>query len=118
MATHKTIEDMTGLSLRQLRERRRRIARQVPDLQTVIAGSVQEQRRRCGKEGCRCARGELHGPYLYLSMRAGRRTRMLYVPVELAEQVRGAVRTNAAIESALAEISAINLELLRRGRLS
>lgn len=118
MNTHKTAEDMAGLSLRQLQERRRRIARQIPDLQAVIAGSLQEQRRRCGKEGCRCARGELHGPYLYLSLRVGRRTRMLYVPAELAEQVRAAVRTNAAIESALGEISAINLELLRRGRLS
>jgi len=43
---------------------------------------------------------------------------MLYVPAELAEQVRGAVRTNAAVEAALAEISAINLELFKRGRLS
>ena len=117
VSTHKVAEDMAGLSLRQLRERRRRIARQIPDLEALIAGSLQEQRRRCGKEGCRCARGELHGPYLYLSLRVARRTRMLYVPAELAEQVRAAVRTNAAIESALGEISAINLELLRRGRL-
>ena len=108
---------MGGLSLRQLRERRRRIVRQIPDLEAVVAGSLQEQRRRCGKEGCRCARGELHGPYLYLSLRVGRRTRMLYVPAELADQVRGAVRTSTAIEFALGEISAINLELLRRGRL-
>lgn len=117
MTTPKTIDDMAGFSLRQLRERRRRIARQIPDLEAVIAGSLQEQRRRCGKEGCRCARGELHGPYLYLSLRVGRRTRMFYVPAELAEQVRGAVGTSAAIHSALAEISAINLELLRRGHL-
>lgn len=118
MTTLKTFEDMAGLSLRQLRERRRRIVRQIPDLAEVIAGSVQEQRRRCGKEGCRCARGELHGPYLYLSLRVGGRTRMLYVPAELAEKVREAVRTNAAVESALAEISAINLELFKRGHLS
>lgn len=117
MITYKIPEDMGGLSLRQLRERRRRIVRQIPVLQDVIAGSLQEQRRRCGKEGCRCTRGELHGPYLYLSLRVGRRTKMLYVPAELAEVVRGAVRTNAAVEDALAEISAINLELLKRGRL-
>ena len=117
MSTHKTPEDMAGLSLRQLRERRRRIVRQIPDLQTVMAGSLQDQRRRCGKEGCRCTRGELHGPYLYLSLRVGGRTRMLYVPAELAGQVRGAVRANSQLESALGEISAINLELLRRGRL-
>ena len=109
--------DLSGLSLRQLRDRRRRIARQVPDLEVLIAGSLQAQRRRCGKEGCRCARGELHGPYLYLALRAGGRTRMLYVPAGLAGQVRQAVTANTEVQAALAEISAINLELLRRGRL-
>ena len=118
MTTHKATRDLAGLSLRQLRDRRRRIARRIPDLEAVVAGSLQDQRRRCGKEGCRCARGELHGPYLYLSMRVGRRTRMLYVPAELAEQVRQGVSTNTEVQAALAEISAINLELLKRGRLS
>jgi hypothetical protein len=116
MSPHK-ITDLAELSLRQLRDRRRRVARQFPDLEAVIAGSLQNQRRRCGKEGCRCARGELHGPYLYLSVRAGGRTRMLYVPAELADQVRQAVTANTEVQAALAEISAINLELLRRGRL-
>ncbi len=110
--------DLSGLGLRQLRERRRRIASQIPDLEIIIAGSLQTQRRRCGKEGCRCARGELHGPYLYLSLRAGGRTRMIYVPAGLAGEVRQAVTASAGVRAALAEISAINLELLRRGRLS
>jgi hypothetical protein len=118
MNTYKRAQDLAGLSLRQLRDRRRRIARRIPDLEAVVAGSLQDQRRRCGKQGCRCTRGELHGPYLYLSMRAGRRTRMLYVPAELAEQVRQGVSTNTEVQAALAEISAINLELLKRGRLS
>ncbi len=117
METYKDM-DLSGLSLRQLRDRRRRIAGHIPDLEAIIAGSLQTQRRRCGKEGCRCARGELHGPYLYLSLRVGRRTQMLYVPAELADEVRQAVTTNAGVHAALAEISAINLELLRRGRLS
>jgi Family of unknown function (DUF6788) len=115
MKVHKAM-DLSGLSLRQLRDRRRRIVRRFPDLQAVISGSLQTQRRRCGKEGCRCARGELHGPYLYLSVRAGRRSQMLYVPAELAGQVRQAVTASAEVQAALAEISAINLELLRRGR--
>lgn len=120
MNTHKTKtpQDVAGLSLRQLRDRRRRIARRIPDLEAVVAGSLQDQHRRCGKEGCRCTTGELHGPYLYLSLRVGRRTRMLYVPAELAEQVRQGVSTNAEVRAALDEISAINLELLKRGRLS
>lgn len=114
---YKTTTGLDGLSLRQLRERRHRVARQIPDLEAVIPGSLQNQRRRCGKEGCRCTRGELHGPYLYLSLRVGRRTRMVYVSAEFADQVQHGVALNASIQAALDEISAINLELLRRGRL-
>ena len=117
MTTHKKEDGLSGLSVRQLRDRRRRAARRAPDLETIISGSLQNQRRRCGKEGCRCARGELHGPYLYLSMRVGRRTQMVYVPAELAGEVGQAVAANAEVQAALADISAINLELLRRGKL-
>lgn len=113
----KTSADLSRLSVRGLRLRRRRMAKSVPDLEQLISGSLQIQRRRCGKEGCRCARGELHGPYLYLSLRAGRRTRMLYVPAELSTRVRRALARNERVGVALAEISAINLELLARGEL-
>jgi hypothetical protein len=35
---------------------------------------------RCGKSSCRCARGELHGPYLYIHRRgADGRARTTYV---------------------------------------
>jgi len=31
-------------------------------------GSLQQQWVRCGKPNCRCARGQLHGPYAYFFM--------------------------------------------------
>jgi hypothetical protein len=75
------------------------------------------QRRRCGNPGCRCARGELHGPYIYLSARVGRRSRLLYIPAVLATAVRHRVRLTKQFEETLAAISAVNLELLARGAL-
>lgn len=42
---------------------------------------------------------------------------MVYVPSELADQVRASVVLSAEVQAALAEISAINLELLKRGEL-
>ena len=76
------------------------------------------QRRRCGKEGCGCLQGDLHGPYLYLSMgRRGDASRLLYAPTELAAVVRRRVARTGRIDGALAEISAINLELLARREL-
>ena len=76
------------------------------------------QRRRCGKEGCRCQQGELHGPYVYLAAgRAGGASRLLYVPTELVAVVRRRVERTGRIDRALSEISAINLELLARREL-
>jgi hypothetical protein len=109
--------NLKALTIPKLRERRRRLADRVPDLEAALQGALLTQRRRCGNPGCRCARGELHGPYVYLSARVGRRTRLLYVPAALATAVRRRVRRTKQLEETLAAISAINLELLARGAL-
>ncbi len=102
----------------QLRDRRRALAASLPDVEGLIAGSVVEQGRRCGKEGCRCATGELHGPYTYVVLpRMGGRTRTVYVPAGAADAVRRGAATSARVRSALQEISAVNIELLSRGEL-
>jgi hypothetical protein len=110
--------DPSSMTVRQLRARRRRLARSLPDVEGVIAGSVVEQGRRCGKEGCRCTRGELHGPYTYVVLpRVGGRSRTVYVPASAAEAVRRGAAASAQVRAALEEVSAINVELLGRGEL-
>jgi hypothetical protein len=106
------------LSVGQLRARRRGVARSLPAVEETLRGAALTQGRRCGKPGCRCARGELHGPYTYLSLGRERgRSRLLYVPATLVEAVRRRVEASARVEVALSEISEINAELLRRGEL-
>jgi hypothetical protein len=113
-----TDPDLSGLSLRQLRTRRRRLAAALADPGASLKGSLVSQMRRCGKEGCRCAQGELHGPYVYLSISRGSDRRLLYVPAELADVVRHHVSLTEQIEATLAAISTINnLELLARRQL-
>jgi hypothetical protein len=115
---HKTTFPLGRLSVQQLRARRRRLARRLGNLETTLRGSVVSQGRRCGKEGCRCQQGELHGPYVYLSVgRVGGASRLLYVPSALVVVVRRRVAQTGRIDGALAEISAINLELLARQEL-
>jgi hypothetical protein len=114
--TYKT--DPGSMTDRQLRARRRRLARSLPDVEGLIAGSVVEQGRRCGKEGCRCASGELHGPYTYVVLpRVEGRTRTVYVPAAAADAVRDGAAVSTQVREALEEISAINIELLARGAL-
>ena len=64
--------------------------------------------------GCRCADGEPHGPYAYFTPRRQGRGRARYVPAALAEVVRRYLQRGEQVEAVLAEISAINAELLAR----
>jgi hypothetical protein len=111
---HKKVE-LSELTVPQLRRRRHRLAGSVTGLEELLRGTLLTQGRRCGKESCRCAHGELHGPYLYLSVtRPGRRPRMVYVPADLADTVTGRVQAGTRLEAVMAEIAAINAELLAR----
>jgi hypothetical protein len=61
------------------------------------------EKTRCGKKTCRCARGELHGPYWYAYYRENGRMRCEYVGKNLPELVRLEDRTRKACKSAQAE---------------
>jgi len=114
---HKT-ESLDGLTVRQLRALRRRWAAGLTDPQAVLRGTLLSQGRRCGKENCRCADGELHGPYTYVSIpQPGGRPHKVYVPAGLLEVVSEKVTAAGRFEAALAEITAINAELLARREL-
>src|SRR2546428_13368091 len=115
MDTYKS--ELSGLSTRVLLTRRRRLAARLGDIEQVLAGSLTEQTRRCGKPECRCADGEPHGPYAYFVPRPAGRGRARYVPAALAGVVRRYLRRGEQVQAVLAEISAINAELLARREL-
>jgi hypothetical protein len=112
MVTHKKMR-LRDLSTAELRTRRDALAT-LPPVGQMLPGALVEQHRGCGKEGCRCTRGEPHGPYVYLQVGG----RLVYVPARLAEAVRAQVEVSARVRQALEEISAINLELLARRELA
>ena len=58
--------------------------------------------------------GELHGPYTYLAVYVDGRSRTLYVPAAATAAAEACVQVTQRNEALLADISQINLELLRR----
>jgi hypothetical protein len=106
--------DLGGLSVGQLRARRRRLVSSLDRLEVMLPGSLVRQGRRCSSSGCHCRRGELHGPYLYLALYSEGRSRSVYVPAALEALVDEHVAVTARNEEALTRIAQINLELLRR----
>lgn len=100
--------------MRQLRARRRRLAARLSDPEVTLRGALLRAGRQCSSEGCRCRRGELHGPYTYLAVYAGGSSRTIYVPAAVEAAVAKHVAVTQRNEELLAEIARINLELLRR----
>jgi hypothetical protein len=100
--------------MRQLLARRRRLAGGLSDVERTLRGVLVCEGRRCSSAGCRCRRGELHGPYTYLAVYADGRSRTIYVPAAVQAAAGAHVELTQRNEELLAEISQINLELLRR----
>src|SRR5437762_11596441 len=106
--------DLGELSVRQLFARRRRLAAGLSEPERTLRGVLLSEGRRCSSEGCRCRRGELHGPYSYLAVYADGRSRTIYVPAAAQAVAEAHVELTRHNEAVLAEISQINLELLER----
>ena len=105
---------ISELSVRQLFARRQRLAAGLSEPERTLRGVLLSEGRRCSSEGCRCRRGELHGPYSYLAAYADGRSRTIYVPAAMEAACEASVAVTQRNEALLVEISQINLELLRR----
>jgi hypothetical protein len=112
-----TGSELSALTVRQLRARRRRLAGGLADAEATLRGVLLSRCRRCSSKGCRCRRGELHGPYAYLAIYADGRSRTIYVPAAIEASVAERVELTQRNEGLLGQISLINLELLRRSAL-
>jgi hypothetical protein len=107
-------EELGEFTERQLYALRKRLAAGVADPALTLRGALVSDMRRCSGERCRCRRGELHGPYSYLTSYSSGKSRMVYVPKAMAVIASGYVEATRQREELMAQISHINLELLRR----
>jgi hypothetical protein len=97
---------ISELSVRQLVARRRRLAAGLSEPERTLRGVLLSEGRRCSSE--------LHGPYSYLAVYADGRSRTIYVPAAMEAVCEAHVAVTQRNEALLADISQINLELLRR----
>jgi hypothetical protein len=102
----------------RLQKRRRRLVKQVPDLERLLRGSLVERYKKCGKPGCHCVHSKGHGPALYLSVTlAPGQTRSYYVPEEQRRRIERYLGNYRKLRDVVEEITAINRELLERAAL-
>lgn len=67
----------------------------------TLPGYVRSEYVKCGKSNCRCARGELHGPYFYHFTWADGRRFKFYVRREDVAAVRAACESYRAMQAEL-----------------
>jgi hypothetical protein len=68
----------------------------------MVGGSLVQQRVVCGKPGCRCQRGQKHGPLYYLYWKEQGRSRSLYVPREKVAELRSQIQSYRRFQKELA----------------
>ena len=107
---------MVNDKLDELIRLRKRLAKQMPDPSTALAGSLMSRMIRCNKSGCRFCekgKGKGHGPISILSVSpADRRVRQIPIPTHLKQEVEEGLRRFAEIQALLKQISRVNQDLL------
>jgi len=77
----------------------------------VIKGTVYELKRKCGKPGCKCARGELH-TRMVLSASEGGKTRLQVIPPGSLGEVQEKVRRYQELRRVRARLGEIYRKML------
>jgi hypothetical protein len=80
--------------------------------QPGIKGTVYELKRRCGKPGCRCVRGELH-TRMVVSASEGGKTRLQVIPKGFLVEVQAKVRRYQELRRARARLGEIYRKMLK-----
>jgi len=97
--------------IQKLQARRQKLLAELRFPSAGLPGSLAQSRRRCGSEGCHCQQGEGH-PSWTLTFMVERKKRVEHIPFELLEEVRERVEEGNAYKEGLAELMAINAQLL------
>lgn len=78
----------------------------------VLSASLVRIARRCGKAGCHCETGDKHVGY-YLTRAVAGKTRTVYVPGNLVEEVRSWIEEHKRLKKLGREITELAIALIR-----
>ena len=97
---------------KKLKQKREKLVKELALSKEMLQGTLVEKYLECGKTGCKCNRGQKHGPKYYLSYKFGGVTKMLYVPKDMLSEVKNQSWLYKKYKKAGQAISDINKQLL------
>ena len=78
----------------------------------VLVASLVQIAKRCGRTGCHCQSGEKHVG-TYLTFKEQGKTRTVYVPLELREEVARWIAEHRRLKQLMRELSALSVARVR-----
>jgi len=97
---------------RALLQEQRRVVGDLLDGRQQLRGSLLARRVRCGKAGCACARGQLHGPYYVLSTRSGGEGGFAYLAPDQVAAARRLVNGYRTFRQGVRRLRKLNADLV------
>lgn len=76
-----------------------------------IEGGIVKMARVCGKDGCKCTKGEKHVSW-YLATRHEKKRKMIYIPAEMEKEVKDWGKVYKEIRKLMKDISSNYLKIL------
>ena len=95
----------------RLRQRKYELLRKFRIPENALPGSLSLTHRKCGKPNCRCASGEGH-PQWSLTFMVDGKKRVEAIPAAWVEEIRPLVVQGREYKDAVAEVFAVNAQLL------
>ena len=103
----------------QLRQSLSRLADEIKQLidpffsdKPVIKGSVYELKTKCGKPGCKCAQGQLHGRMVLSASEKGK-TRLRVIPSGFLVEVQSKVRRYQELRQARKRLVEVHKKMIQ-----
>lgn len=98
-------------SPRVLKNRRNAKLKKLAEVGPLVTGSLVKIQRKCGNKNCRCAKGEGHPAHI-LTMTVKGKTKSVYVPVDLVDEVREWVQNHKRLKTLIRDISNLSLAII------
>ena len=100
------------LSIGGLQARRDAKVNKLASFGPTLQGTLTNVGVTCGNPNCRCARGHKHRSFRVTKKVAGK-TKSLYVPVDMLEEVQEWIKQHRQLKKLLQEISDLNEKIIR-----
>lgn len=74
----------------------------------MVYGSIYSAYKKCGNKNCRCTRGELHGPFYYLSRKEDGVTKLTFIRKADEDRITSQAENYRKYIKAMAKLNKLN----------